>query len=338
MNNTISKNQAKKLTRKQKQARAIIFSVIAITVVHAIYMNVMGFNSLSHDACVVYQSVPKWFFYLYENILELFIVVCLGVFAGVIMEQYFYKIKRFYPQNQILAFVYASILPICSCGVIPLIDSMKQRTSIKVVITFILAAPLLNPYIILVSFSVMGVQYAITRIVTSFILAILGGIIFEFIAKKMGVTQLGEYKACATSCKPILDRDPFVKTMAHVKRLGWYIAIAGLLSFAFQFFDPKQYLEYLPLHVEPLTLILMTIVGIPIYVCNGADVLFLKPLVAYADLSMGSAMAFSLTSSVICIASITMLFKFIGKTLTFVLMGIVALLTILMGISINAIF
>ncbi|MBP1664757.1 MAG: putative permease [Bacteroidetes bacterium] len=67
-------------------------------------------------------GVMKWFFQLYENFIELFVVVILGVFVGVLIEQYFNKIKRFYPKNQWLAFLYGAILPVCSCGVLPLID------------------------------------------------------------------------------------------------------------------------------------------------------------------------------------------------------------------------
>ena len=155
----------------ERYAKHIVLGVIAITIFHTMYMNMMGFNSLSHDACVVYKSVPKWLFYLYENILELFIVVILGIFAGVLMEKYFFKIKRFYPKNQLLAFLYASILPVCSCGVIPLIDSMKLRTNLRTIITFVIAAPLLNPYIIFVSFTVLGLKYSILRIVFSFFLS-----------------------------------------------------------------------------------------------------------------------------------------------------------------------
>jgi uncharacterized protein len=335
--NKITHPRTHKLTRKQKNARIILFTVIGITIIHTIYMNIMGFNSLSHDACMVYQNVPKWFFYFYENVLELFIVTILGVFAGVMMEQYFHKIKRFYPKNQVLAFFYASILPICSCGVIPLIDSMKKKTSLKVIVTFVLAAPLLNPYIIFVSFSLLGLKYTILRIISSFILSITVGIFVEFIAKRFKLEELGNYEACATSCDTVVDRDPFVKTVNITKKLWIYILGAALLSFAFQFINPKTFLVSLPFYKEPYTMIVMTIIGIPMYVCNGADVLMIKPLLAYTDLSLGSGMAFSLSSSVLCVASITMLMKFLCKKLTFSLVAAVFVMTILIGTTINLI-
>ncbi len=327
-----------RLKKEQDQkliARIVVFSVIGITVLHTIYMNIMGFTSLSHEACVVYSSVPRWVFYLYENILELFIVVVLGVLAGVVAEQYFRKIKRFYPKNQLLAFTYGAILPVCSCGVVPLIDSMKKRTSLKVIITFVIAAPLLNPYIVFVSFTVLGLKYTLLRVVTSFILAVFSGWVVEWAAQRLKLTEWGNYEACVTDCNPVLDRDPFVKTINIVRRLMPYIIVAGLLSFLFAFLNPKQYLETFSFNHEPWAAMLMTLVGIPIYVCNGTDVIFLKPLLAYTDLSMGSAIAFSLSSSAICISSIAMLIRFLGKPLTAVLTATIFVLVVLMSFIIN---
>lgn len=319
----------------ERYAKHIVLGVIAITILHTMYMNLMGFNSLSHDACMVYKSVPKWFFYLYENILELFIVVILGIFAGVLMEKYFLKIKRFYPKNQLLAFLYASILPVCSCGVIPLIDSMKLRTNLRTIITFVIAAPLLNPFIIFVSFTVLGIEYTVLRIVFSFLLAVISGLLLELLSKRFKTFNWGDYQACASDCNVVPDRDPFVKTVKMTRQLLPYILIAGVVSFAFALINPRQYLENLSFSQEPWSTLIMIVVGIPIYVCNGTDVIFLKPLMAYTDLSMGSAIAFSLAASAICVSSIAMFVKFLGRNLTIALVAIISILVFIFSMLIN---
>ncbi len=335
MEEVLAKNQYE---RTKKISRIIVVSAVLFTVIDMIYMNLMGINVLNHDACVIYSSLPKWLFYIYENIFELLIVVLLGVFAGVIMEQYFYKIKRFYPKNQLLAFAYASILPVCSCGVIPLIDSMQRRTSLKVITTFVVAAPLLNPYIIFISFTVLGLKYTILRICASFFLAILSGWLLEFISKYFKSLNWGTYKACKSDCNVVPDRDPFVKAVKITRKLLPYVFIAGLISFIFAIWNPRQYLESMSFSHEPWATLIMTIIGIPIYVCNGTDVLFLKPLMQYTDLTLGSAMAFSLASSAVCTSSIIMLVKFIGRNLAIALVSIIVLLTITSSILINLLF
>jgi uncharacterized membrane protein YraQ (UPF0718 family) len=331
-NNTTRSLQTAK---DQRNARIFIFGVLALVVAHTLYMNAMGFTPLNHSNCAIYKSVPKWFFQLYESFGELFVVVILGILAGVLLEKYFFKIKRFYPKNQVLAFVYGAILPICSCGVVPLIESMQKKTSLKVIVTFIIATPLLNPYIVSVSFAVLGFKYGMLRIVFSFLTALISGWVVDAAAKMFKLDGIGDYKACVTDCDPVLDRDPFVKTMKMTRKILPYILIAGTLSFVFALVNPKQYLESFNFSAEPWATLLLTIVGIPLYVCNGSDVLFLKPLMEYTDLSMGAAIAFSLSASALCISSIVMLAKYLGGKLTTVLTATIFVLMLVFSFLIN---
>lgn len=326
-----------KLSARQLTARIIVSLSILIMIVDTVYMNLNGLYDGDHTKCIVFNSMPKWSFYLLENVVELFIVVVLGVMIGVIAEQYFRKIKRFYPKNQLLAFAYASILPVCSCGVVPLIDSMKRRTSLKVIITFVCAAPLLDPYIIFLSYTVLGLKYVLIRIICSFLLSFLAGTIVELIVKRLKWDNWTEYGTCGRQCDFVADRDPFVKTMKITKKLLPYIIFAGLLSFGFALLDTKELLHNFNLNVEPYSAILMTAFGIPIYMCHGADVIFLKPFLQYTDMSIGSAMAFSLSSSALCISSIVMLAKYLGKRVAGLLTAVICILIIIFSIAINII-
>jgi uncharacterized protein len=213
---------------KKKIARIIVLAAIIFTVADTLYMNIMGIHQGNREKCIVYTSMPHWLFLVYEFFCEFLIVVLLGVFVSVLAEQYFLKIKRFFPKNQLLAFTYGAVLPICSCGAVPMIEVMKQRVSLKVIITFVIAAPLLNPYIVFLSFSMLGATYGLLRIISSFILAITSGIIVEFFVRKFNVEAFpGRFEACPTDCSPY-DRDPFVKTLRITKKLLHYILGGGV--------------------------------------------------------------------------------------------------------------
>lgn len=314
---------------KEKLAKILIVSALVFLIADTLYMNIAGIAYGNKELCILYKILPRWAFFIYEYFIELLIIVLLGLFGGVLIEQYSYKIKRFFPSNQVLAFFYASILPICSCGVIPVVESMKKRVSIKTIVTFILAAPLLNPYIVFMSISVLGIKYAILRIIAAFILAVSSGIIVEFVVKLFQLEIPGIYENCSTGCETN-RKNPYLKTMVYLKKLLPYIMIAALLTFIFEYIQPQKYLETLSFSNESFAVVLMMLIGIPIYVCNGADVLFLKPLLTYTDLSITGALTFSLTSSAICISSIVILVKFFGKRITIAL--IFALIaTILIG-------
>lgn len=319
----------------QKQiARFIVFFAVAITVIDSVYMSIYGIHQQNRELCILYSSLPRWLFLCYEYFFEFAVVVLLGVFAGVLIEKYFRKLKRFFPGTQLLAFIYGSVLPVCSCGVIPIVEAMKNKVKLRVIITFVIAAPLLNPYIIFLSFSVLGFNYGILRIVSSFILAIGTGLLTELMVRNSDASNLGKLDSCTESCT-VYGNDPFVKTIQMTQKLLPYIFWGGLLSFALEYFQPKTFLQTMSFSNEWLSMAIMTVVGIPIYVCNGADVILLKPLLAYTDLTNGAAMVFSLTSSAVCISSIAMLLKFMGRKITWILLINLIILSILIGFAIN---
>ncbi|MBK8806004.1 MAG: permease [Bacteroidales bacterium] len=195
---------------------------------------------------------------------------------------------------------------------------------------------MLNPYIIILSLSVMGVKYSIIRIVSAFVLAILSGIVVEWISKQFCKVEIGKFENCNTECSTF-SNDLFVKTLVMVKKLLPYILIGGVISFSIEMFNPKQYLALFNFSNEWITMPIMLLIGIPLYVCNGADIFILKPLLDYTDLSLGASMVFSLTSSSICISSIVMLSKFLGKRITAIFVISIAVLSLLIGIAINVI-
>jgi uncharacterized membrane protein YraQ (UPF0718 family) len=321
-------------------SRILIWTSLTLLIADMIYANINGINMMNREAlCIVYQVLPRWLFLCWEFIIETCVVVLIGIFAGAIVEKYSYKLKRFFPKNQLLAFVYGAVLPICSCGAIPLIEVMKQRCSLRTIITFIIAAPLLNPFIVIMSFSLLGVQYTIIRIVASFVLAMGAGIMVEWISKKFFKKEYGKYESCNPSggCTAF-TQDVFVKTMLLMKQIMPYILVGGLITLSLELFNPKQVLSFFNFSNQWLSMLIMLVVGIPIFVCNGADMLIMKPLLEFTDLTIGSSMVFSLASSSVCISSIVITAKFLGKKMTTLLVICMSVIILAIGAIINLLF
>ena len=316
-------------------ARILVWTSLAIVTADFVYCNINGINMMNRDAlCVVYKVFPRWLFLCWEYFVETALVVLVGVFAGAIIEKYSYKMKRFFPKNQLLAFLYGSILPICSCGAIPLIEVMKQRCSLRVIITFIIAAPLLNPFIVVLSYSLMGLQYCIIRIVASFALAMATGCLVEWFGRKFLKEDFGKYEVCDTGCN-FFSRDVFVKTMVMMKSIVPFIIVGGLITLALELFNPKQMLSVFNFENQWLSMLIMLVIGLPIFVCNGADIILLKPFLSFTDLSLGASMVFSLTASAACISSIVITSKFIGKKMTALFVVCLSLVSLAIGGIIN---
>jgi uncharacterized membrane protein YraQ (UPF0718 family) len=78
-------------------------------------------------------------------------------------------------------------------------------------------------------------------------------------------------------------------------------------------------------------------VGTPLYLCTGEEVIFLKPLMDLG-LPLGHAVAFTITSTGICISAIAVLFRVIGRKHTIALVAGFVVLPFILGYVINIFF
>ncbi len=320
---------------KNTPVRIFIFTALFILSADFVYKTLYNITYINRDQCFLYKSLPKIGFLSYEYFIELPLIVLLGILVSVMLESYFSRYRRFYPRNPVTSFVYASVIPICACGVLPLTVSMKESLNFRTIITFVVAAPLLNPYIIMMSFFTLGAEYGILRIASSFILAVSSGYVLEFFHKR----EMGMQYASALGCKPQscskVSGDTYTKTWSIFKQVLPYLVLAGIFGILMELYMPLNLLKDKFADHGTLGLILSIIVGIPVYLCNGAEVLFLRPLINCGGLSQGAAVAFSLTSTAICLTSIVMLTKFIGKKLTVILTIHIMVMTFLIGVVID---
>jgi len=124
-------------------------------------------------------------------------------------------------------------------------------------------------------------------------------------------------------------------TFKIFKQILPYLLIAGSLGIAIEVIFPAQVMNNLKFNNNILNSIIVIIIGIPVYFCNGADVIFLRPIINHAGLPLGAAMAFSLTSTSVCITSLVMLIKFIGKRLTFIILINIFVVTLVLSLIIQ---
>ena len=326
----------------------IIFSLIFLGT-DLVYKTVNNITYLTREKCILYRVLPKYAFLVYEYFIELLMVVVVGIFLATLLKSYFSKYRRFYPKGTITAFLYASFIPLCACSAIPLIGSMKEKLRFRTIITFVVATPLLSPYIIMLSFSVLGIKYGILRIAGAFVLALSSGLVLEFFRSKelsAEPTMSNTYFSCSSQAAGntcsiqachLQKMDIYEETYVVFRKIVPFLIIAGIGGIVFEFLAPADFLVEHELPNNIIGIMLAILVGIPVYFCNGAEVLFLRPLVHASGFSPGIAIAFSLASTSICITSLAMLTKFIGKKLTSILLISVIITTFIIGLVVDMI-
>jgi uncharacterized membrane protein YraQ (UPF0718 family) len=316
--------------------RAMVHSCLVVFIADRLYSYYNGITFLTRDQCILYLTLTPVGFLFYEYFVELGILLVVGIFAAAVIENRLRQYKKFLPRHPVSAFAYGSILPLCACGAIPLAGSMYPSIPMRALVTFLISAPLLNPYIIGLSVSVLGWQYALLRVGCSMALAISCGYLVEVYHRWSDSPELPMSHGCvlAGHCGS-RPHDVYETTYANVKKVLPFVLIAGVFGMTVELIDIGDWINRYQPGSSTWGAVLVVLAGIPIYFCNGADVLFLKPLVFHKILPVGTAMAFSLTSTSICVTSIVLLAKFLGRKLTLVMVATVIVVSLLLSGILN---
>ncbi len=293
-----------------------------------VYRLAWGISPQTRDRCLFYARLPRWAGLFYENLAELVVLVVAGVFISVLLERHLSRYSRFIPTNPLAAFFYGALIPVCSCGILPLAARFKERMGAATTISLLVTGPLLSPQIIILSFSVAGPVYGAARIGATLVLA-LSSILVMGRAKP----RLPGTAGCPGGCKKF-SGGILTQTWNISRNILPWALLAGSLGILVQSFRPLERLVQNGLLSSPLGVVAATLAGVPVYLCNGADIVFLRPLME-GGLPLGTALAFSLSSSSVCAASLVLMSRLLGKKVTALFLIHITCGTLLLGMILN---
>jgi len=285
-----------------------------------------------YDLAEIATQFPQLIFTHSATTIPIFILGCF--IAGLIGRINF----RLWPRTIFSSFLLAAVLPLCSCGVIPIVRAMLEQPHLhrRVVLVFLIATPILSPIVIVLSWGVLGVRYVLLRIVFTFILAILGGFIIGKLWGPPPQEREPPAELQGVKFQSLAVRLPFpLGTWRYILSLFRFIGLGLLLGSAFAVLLPGSFLK-LFMQNNLGGLLAMASIGIPIHLCSGAEVLILSPFMQMG-MPLGHALAFTISGAGICISSIPLLLKVVGRRVTFWLLLLFWVGAVLMGVLTNLI-
>ncbi len=296
--------------------------------------------------------------YYAATVLPVFVLGCL--FSGVLIA----KSQRIRIRGVLPAFGLAALLPVCSCGVIPIAKTMIERggTGARDGLVFIATAPLLSPIIISLAFTLLGGSYLVLRIVSSLVLALAVALLVRpFLSSPArapgaastplaaGATTPGTAGAPAPGATtpsavptPSLTCASTPGAGGSVLLAAWrmltglirYVLFGVVLGSLFTAALPADYVGAI-LQSGVASMAVVVVVGVPINMCAGEEILLSAPL-SGMGLTMGHALAFALASTGICMSSIPLLLNVLGRRATLVMVAIYLVVPFLIGLIVNA--
>ena len=256
------------------------------------------------------------------------------------------------------ASVFGVPLPLCSCGVIPVGMSLSRNGANKGATTsFLISTPQTGVDSIAVTYSLLGPVFAVVRPIIALITGIVGGAIANAVdtddnKTKSGATGsqqsataeqlIANHGATCTdgSCggESHIEGNKFSAAMKYgfltlPKDIGKYLVIGLLVAAAISALVPEDYFSrYLGSGIAPM--LLMMVIGIPVYVCSTASVPVAAAMIM-TGVSPGAALVFLMTGPATNAATITAIWKVLGKKTAIVYLSTIATGALIAGYVLN---
>lgn len=248
-------------------------------------------------------------------------------------------VTRYLGKRGIWSSVKAAILgvplPLCSCGVIPTgISFRKNGASAGATNSFLISTPQTGVDSMLITYSMMNIYWAILRPIAAFVTGIAGGIITDKLVKDDPITaqtvEQIEPSIPSDSIFKRIFRYAFIDLLSDISRqllLGIVLAVLFMLLI-----PPNLFTEYL--HSPLLNMVIILVISVPLYVCATGSV----PIAAsflLVGMSPGAVLVFLMAGPATNAATITVLWRSIGKKATLIYLATIIVGSMTFGIVID---
>ncbi|MEN8262594.1 MAG: SO_0444 family Cu/Zn efflux transporter [Nitrospirota bacterium] len=265
------------------------------------------------------------------------------------------KVFKYLGKKETKSVVRASLLgipiPLCSCAVLPTAMSLKKQGASKgATISFLISTPETGVDSISITYALIDPLMTVFRPVAALITAITAGIAANIMDKKPSKDALQMVQntscACSDTCCDNETHEKhsrgklgelfhyaFVDLLNDI--MGWLvlgIVIAALISVLL----PENFFESY-IGSGPLSMVIMLLVGIPIYMCAASSTPVAAALIL-KGLNPGAALVFLLAGPATNIGTTAAVGKFLGKKMMVVYLGTIIIVSILLGLLLNEIY
>lgn len=245
------------------------------------------------------------------------------------------------------------MLPICSCGVVPISVSL-YRAGVRIgpVMAFTAATPIINPAAVILSFGLLGIQITLAYIFLGLLLPFFLGVMTERFGDKNGSHLEGnDVAATATSCcsgsPDESESNVVIKTiwqrivlglrwgfLTLGPTIGFYLAIGILLAAALSSSIPAQWSEQYLGADSMFGLLAAALLGASIYVCAVAHIPLVATLLA-SGAGPGAAIVFLVTGTATNLPELFALYKTIGKRTVIIYTSSLIVSSLVAGFFVN---
>lgn len=206
-------------------------------------------------------------------------------------------------------------LPLCSCSVIPVATSIRRHGAGKGATTaFLISTPQTGADSILATFSLLGPVFAVYRPIAALVSGALGGGIVSAADKSARHEQAPKCNevCCSADIRPSATARALRYGFVTLPRdIGPTLLVGLALAALITAIVPEGYFSTV-VPPGPLQILVLMMVGIPVYICATASIPVAAGLIA-AGVSPGAAFALLMTGPATNAATVATVWKIMGR-------------------------
>jgi uncharacterized protein len=276
----------------------------------------------------------------------LFGFLCAGILHVCIKQE---AIVCHLGKNNFTSVIKASLfgipLPLCSCGVIPAALSLRREGESKsAVMAFLISTPTTGIDSIFATYALLGGLFTVYRIIADFVTAMVTGIFATLFLKEDKNIHEQEVQApCKLCCShheehrhSLFEKVKEIFRYAFVDLIrdsGWWLLIGILIGGILTYLLPDKFVQnYLGTGWKAM--VVMLLVGIPMYVCATGSVPIAAALIL-KGMNPGAAFVFLVAGPATNTVTIAFVLKQLGIKALIIYLSSIAVCSIFFGVMLD---
>lgn len=286
-------------------------------------------------------------FFIYDTI-KIFVLLSVLIFMISYIQSYFppERTKRILGRfrgigaNSIAALL-GTVTPFCSCSSIPIFMGFSSAgLPVGVTFSFLISSPMVDLGSLVLLMSIFGAKIAVAYVILGLVIAVVGGTLLEKLGMERYVEDFVKNAANVEAEETKMtrhDRIEFAKeqVLETIKKVAPYIFVGVGIGAFIHNVIPQVWIEGVLGSGNPFSVILATLVGIPMYADIFGTIPVAESLLAKGA-SLGTILSFMMAVTTLSLPSLIMLRKAVKPKLLAAFIGICSMGIILVGYLFNA--
>lgn len=285
-------------------------------------------------------------FFLYD-VLKITVLLCFLIFVISYIQSYFPPerskqiLGRFHGIGaNIVSALLGTVTPFCSCSSIPLfIGFTSAGLPLGVTFSFLISSPMVDLGSLILLMSIFGGKVAVVYVAVGLVIAVAGGTLIEGLHMELYVEEFIRKAGRVDIETPDLtkqERIQFAKeqVVSTFKKVFPYILVGVGIGAVIHNWIPESWIEGVLGGNNPLSVVLATLVGVPMY----ADIFGTIPVaeaLLYKGAQLGTILAFMMAVTTLSLPSMIMLRKAVKPKLLALFITICTMGIIIVGYLFN---